>query len=177
MQKTRFWILAGLLSAGFCLSALAETKNTDIGEDARRFGAMLTPTFDAAIRLSHYTAPSRPTVALVQNGTVKDMINCKGTKCENLAVFNSETNSVYVEVSVLEIPDILARGLLVHEFVHFLQYVNGKSFKTCEDLVKVEKEAYQAQNDFLIENNYQITWEWPLLTGNTKPCETNKALK
>jgi hypothetical protein len=43
------------------------------------------------------------------------------------------------------------RSMLVHELVHFLQHVNGLSFKNAYEVYKREIEAYRIQNEYLIE--------------------------
>jgi hypothetical protein len=40
-------------------------------------------------------------------------------------------------------------SVVVHEMVHYLQWLNGAAFDRCEGLVALEKEAYAAQQRYL----------------------------
>src|SRR5262245_37966399 len=48
--------------------------------------------------------------------------------------------------------DLLANSVVVHEMVHYLQHQSGKyrAPYSCEDFLAMEREAYQAQRDFLL---------------------------
>ena len=73
------------------------------------------------------------------------MIACRG-KCPILAFFLPQ-DGIYI--SELDFNHLCNRSILLHEMIHALQYVNGENL---QDIFK-EKEAYQIQNKFLIEES------------------------
>ena len=73
------------------------------------------------------------------------MIACKG-KCPILGFF-LPNEGIYI--SELDFNHLCNRSILVHEMIHALQYINGENL---QDVFK-EKEAYQIQNKFLIEES------------------------
>tara|TARA_B100001113_G_C20671550_1_gene432392 strand:+ start:140 stop:544 length:405 start_codon:yes stop_codon:yes gene_type:complete len=73
------------------------------------------------------------------------MMACRG-KCPILAFFLPEKG---IFVSDLDFNHLCNKSILLHEIIHALQYVNGENL---QDVFK-EKEAYQIQNKFLIEES------------------------
>ena len=47
---------------------------------------------------------------------------------------------------------MVATSILVHEDVHYLQKMNGKSYSTCADAIMLEREAYGVQKEYLLRN-------------------------
>lgn len=57
-------------------------------------------------------------------------------------------------------------GVVVHEFVHYLQDVNGIDFRKVT-LCQLESQAYHAQNNFykLVKFDFTITTDWITKAG------------
>lgn len=73
------------------------------------------------------------------------MIACKG-KCPILGFF-LPGKGIYI--TELDFNHLCNSSILLHEMIHALQYINGDNL---QDAFK-EKEAYQIQNKFLIEES------------------------
>ena len=73
------------------------------------------------------------------------MLACKG-KCPILGFFLPEKG---IYITELDFNHLCNKSILLHEMIHALQYVNGENL---QDAFK-EKEAYQIQNKFLIEES------------------------
>ncbi len=103
------------------------------------------------IRLSRYEhAGVGPTVKIVKDGDVAELNGCS-ENCGVQGYFDPNTNTAYFEVGIFRIPNAYARGLIVHEFTHFLQFWHGASFETCEQKNTAEREAFDIQNRFLLK--------------------------
>ena len=91
-----------------------------------------------------------PNVVMVSHQWLEDTA-CGGNKCNALGLHTMDGN-VYLDQSLNVKDDPYASGILVHEFVHYLQYVtkafNAKK-QACQEYVKMEREAYLAQNIFM----------------------------
>ena len=91
-----------------------------------------------------------PNVVMVPHQWLEDTA-CGGNKCKVLGLHMMDGN-VYLDQRLNVKDDIYASGILVHEFVHYLQYVT-KDITTekqaCQEYVKMEKEAYTVQNIFM----------------------------
>ena len=73
------------------------------------------------------------------------MIACKG-KCPILGFFLPDKG---IFITELDFNHLCNKSVLLHEMIHSLQYINGENL---QDAFK-EKEAYQIQNKFLIEES------------------------
>ncbi len=113
-------------------------------------GIFVESMYDA-IRLSRYEHPGVvPTVKIVMDGDIAELNGCS-ENCGVQGYFDPNTNTAYFEVGIFRIPDAYARGLIVHEFTHFLQFWHGASFETCEQKDTAEREAFDIQNRFLLK--------------------------
>ena len=62
------------------------------------------------------------------------------------------TSTIFLDERLDPQDSLYAASVVVHEMVHYLQYrARGeKGFIDCESTVQLEREAYQAQRDFLL---------------------------
>ena len=91
-----------------------------------------------------------PNVVMVSHQWLEDTA-CGGNKCNVLGLYRTDGN-VYLDKSLNVADDTYASGVLVHEFVHHLQYVTrafNNENQGCQEYVKKEKEAYAIQNIFM----------------------------
>ena len=117
----------------------------------QEFSGIFVESMYDAIRLSRYEHPGVvPTVKIVMDGDVADLNGCS-ENCGIQGYFDPNTNTAYFEVGIFRIPDAYARGLIVHEFAHFLQFWHGASFETCKQKDTAEREAFTVQNRFLLK--------------------------
>lgn len=92
--------------------------------------------------------------------------NCDGN---NIAAYLlGSTRIVATDTCINFEENVYCQGVLIHEMVHFLQYLNGKyrSFQKgpfdetvlCAQYIENEAQAYKAQRKFLIDNNANVDW-------------------
>ena len=137
-------------------SAVAQRRLTN-----EEFGAMLPDTLAAAVHLSKFPIPEHgPAVSIVVNGYVKALVGCMGN-CGVMGYYDPNTKTVYFEEDILGLPKVYAGGLMVHEFTHYLQYINGKKFETCEERRDAEMQAYHVQHEYLVSLGETPSWAWP----------------
>ena len=108
-----------------------------------------------AIKFSGYDSPGYgPPIKIVFDEVIHDMTGC-GTMCDPQGFYSPISGDVYFGKSILRAKEILVRGLVVHEFTHFLQHKKGNSelYNTCEGRALLEQEAHDVQNKFLYETS------------------------
>jgi hypothetical protein len=111
-----------------------------------------------AVRLSKYPAPkTMPSVEYVPQQFFDDNA-CGGHHCRVWGWYpNTGKNVVYVHEKIQTLLNdgsdprsVLAASIIVHEFVHYLQAASrGFAPYDCDEALKLEREAYQAQNAYL----------------------------
>ena len=76
---------------------------------------------------------------------------CRGEECKVMGWF-PPGNTIYLDERLDPNDSLYAASVVVHEMVHYLQYEarGGRGFINCEDTIQLEREAYQAQRDFLV---------------------------
>jgi hypothetical protein len=102
--------------------------------------------------LSGYPIPEQlPIVHLVPHAVLEEKACHK--PCQILGWFSLETNEIYLDDTLDLKGSVLARSVLLHELVHYVQQVSGKfdGKSDCESWTLREKEAYAIQNRWLYE--------------------------
>lgn len=90
---------------------------------------------------------------------------CDGT---NLAAYRLGTNNIIVTDVCDNKYDVYCHAVILHEMVHFLQYINGRyysfdrgalaSIRYCSKLISNEAEAYTVQRRFLQNQGVEVEW-------------------
>jgi hypothetical protein len=103
-----------------------------------------------AITLSGYPAPDQPVeVVHVSHDTLVQRA-CGGRECKVMGWF-PPGRSVYIDERLKPNDNLLAASIVVHEFVHFLQYqAGGYEAFDCSKAIELEREAYAVQREFLL---------------------------
>ncbi len=108
-----------------------------------------------AVTLSGYPPPGIvPEVTPIPPAELHQRV-CKGAPCAALAMLLPDEDRILVDERLNLEHDTEAQGLLVHEFVHFLQRRAGKMDRTdlsCEERMSLEREAYIVQARFAAEH-------------------------
>lgn len=108
-----------------------------------------------AVHFSGYPNPGQcPEVVSVQHATMEQMA-CTGHKCKVLGWYPGSGQTIYLD-AVMEqdlasnTTNTYATSILVHELVHYLQWVNHKLDNfNCEVALAAEREAYQVQRNYV----------------------------
>ncbi|HET9701635.1 MAG TPA: hypothetical protein VFP70_12000 [Burkholderiales bacterium] len=76
---------------------------------------------------------------------------CNGQECKVMGWF-PPGNTIFLDERLDPEDSLYAASVVVHEMVHYLQQEarGGKGFVDCESTIQLEREAYQAQRDFLL---------------------------
>ena len=104
-----------------------------------------------AVTLTGYSMPDhKPTVEMVPHSYLEQAA-CRGRPCKVIGWF-PPGETIYLDERLDPEHDLFASSVVVHEMVHYLQHHSGKyrAHHSCEDVVSMEREAYQAQRDFLL---------------------------
>jgi hypothetical protein len=100
--------------------------------------------------LSGYEKAELPEVLFEQHSFFVENV-CGGNEC-NVAGWYEDGGAVYIDERYSDIEQSFASSLVVHEFVHYLQYKSGKfDTQSCEDSRMREREAYYVQNRYIVE--------------------------
>lgn len=92
--------------------------------------------------------------------------SCDGN---NLAAYELGTNHIILTDNCLDIENNqYCQAVLLHEMVHFLQYINGRykingigslsEIKHCSNVIENEAQAYAIQRSFLINQGIDVEW-------------------
>jgi hypothetical protein len=110
---------------------------------------VLYPAWQFAIQNSRYEDPRMyPQIVEMPRATIIKLVGCK-TKCEGIDG-HYRANAVYIASEILEQNPRYTLGLVTHEFVHFLQEINGiLPTESCGPRMEAEKEAYEVQFKFM----------------------------
>lgn len=104
-----------------------------------------------AVTLSGYPAPAHmPTVELVPHAVLVAQA-CGNQECKVLGWF-PPGETIYLDDRLDLQNDLYADSILVHEMVHYLQHqkVAASFHQTCVTNIGAEREAYQAQREYLL---------------------------
>ncbi len=107
--------------------------------------------FSWAVTLSGYPTADPPNVEFKPRQFFIDEA-CGGSKnCKVVGWFKGG-NTVYILESLNVTENQVAASIIVHEDVHYLQDLNGKPHRTCEEIIMLEREAYGIQKEYLLRN-------------------------
>jgi hypothetical protein len=112
-----------------------------------------------AVMLSGYPEPAKPPMVEYKPHRFFVEETCGGQECEAVGWYN-DRGIVYLDDRLRNSDDVLARSLIVHEFVHYLQHLSGKfdSF-SCADQIMREREAYAIQRNYVAEAHGQPQYQ------------------
>jgi hypothetical protein len=105
----------------------------------------------AVVLTGHAVPDHKPSVQIV-SPTFLQAAACNGRPhCKVMGWF-PPGETIYLDERLDFEHDLLASSVVVHEMVHYLQHQSGKyrAPYSCEDFLAMEREAYQAQRDFLL---------------------------
>lgn len=132
---------------------------------------LLNALFSATVMLAGYPENVLPPPSVVRVGQQHFVItSCCGVSLNCKVLGNYRGGRVVFIHEKLDLNNVIAQSVLVHEYVHYLQIQFGKPHKTCRDRVNLELEAYEIQRKFLSNhgiNNYPVTWSM-VQSGCTK---------
>lgn len=104
-----------------------------------------------AVTLSGYPSPGTCPEVVVVDHAYLEQHACSGHNCRVLGWYPSQGHKVYLDARLdkdLE-TNIYANSILLHEFVHYLQWTNNKLDDfNCEVAVQAEREAYAVQRRY-----------------------------
>lgn len=87
--------------------------------------------------------------------------SCGGKECNVVGLYTDET-IIYIDERLQKLDTPLARSIHVHEFVHFLQHMNGEAMpQTCDNVAKREREAYAVQTVYTVRNEATVQLPMP----------------
>ena len=104
-----------------------------------------------AVLLSGHPAPANmPEMVRVSHAYLVKAA-CHGQECKVMGWF-PPGDTIYLDERLDPDESLYAASVVVHEMVHYLQYQarGGRGFSDCESTIQLEREAYQAQRDFLL---------------------------
>lgn len=104
-----------------------------------------------AVLLSGHTAPARMPEMVPVSHAYLVQAACQGQECKVMGWF-PPGQTIYLDERLDPEDSLYAASVVVHEMVHYLQYEarGGRGFSDCESTIQLEREAYQAQRDFLL---------------------------
>lgn len=104
-----------------------------------------------AVHLSGYPAPEQPPQVRFEPHAFFVQNVCAGRECPAVGWYN-DAGIVYIDDRYLDDESMFPASLLVHEFVHYLQDMSGEyNSLSCEDSRAREREAYHAQNEYILQ--------------------------
>ncbi len=104
-----------------------------------------------AVTLTGHPMPDhKPAVEMVSHSYLQ-LAACGGHQCRVWGWF-PPGETIYLDERLDPEHDLLGSSVVVHEMVHYLQHLSGKYHApySCEESVALEREAYQAQRDYLL---------------------------
>ncbi len=104
-----------------------------------------------ASQLSGYALPSELPQLEYRNHAFFVENACGSREC-NVIGWYDDQGVVYIDEQLRDSPSPFAKGLVVHELVHYLQHKSGE-FDTfdCADSLQRERQAYSVQNSFMLQ--------------------------
>jgi len=109
-----------------------------------------------ASRITNRKIINTPTVIVLYDKTKFAGIACHTINyhdCSAIAVYIFKTQTIFIDGNYVDLNTIEGQGVLVHEMVHHLQRNIEYTDETC---ASVEREAYNAENQFLKEHNLSL---------------------
>lgn len=107
---------------------------------------------------SHYPAVADcPRMELVSEAALQQRA-CAGRPCPALAFYERETKTVLL-FEQLDLERTMARSILLHETVHYVQDVSGRWREDDDDCragMKRELYAFQIQEKYLLSNDVRV---------------------
>jgi hypothetical protein len=104
-----------------------------------------------AALLSGLPMPDRPLTVLRVPAAEMRQLACGGHMCRALGWTPGTADVVYLDDRLDPDADIVAASIVVHEAVHWLQASAGMyEPRTCAHAVELERQAYAAQQAFLV---------------------------
>ncbi len=113
--------------------------------------AMLLVLLGLAANLSGYPFPDeKPTVRFEDRAFFETRV-CRRSPCRVVGWYDDQ-GTIYIDRRFQDLDGAIGPSLLVHEFTHYLQHVNG-AFATgsCPENIAREREAYRVQNRYIRE--------------------------
>jgi hypothetical protein len=109
--------------------------------------------FSWAVTLSGYHTDSMPVVELKSKSFFVKNACMNNENCKVVGWYPATGgNTVYVKDTLDILNNQIAASIVVHEFVHFLQFKNKVIDKTCKQAISLEYEAYGVQKEYLLQN-------------------------
>lgn len=107
----------------------------------------ITQLLNWAVHLSRYPQPEAlPTVKFVEHDFL-ELNACLGKKCNVLGWYNDQ-DIVYIDKRIGALDSLMARSIMVHELIHYLQDISGNYSDNCAQQVMREHEAYEIQRKY-----------------------------
>lgn len=129
-----------------------------------------------AVTLTGYEQPAElPVVEAVSRQQLIKIL-CDDQFCTAVAYYDPKAQIIFYDKGMRLEQNQSARGVIVHEMVHYLQDMNGELVvgeMSCEQRIEKEREAYRVQQNFLREHHestFQIDLAVALLG---KVCKNN----
>lgn len=111
---------------------------------------LLSVLMSWAVTLTGYPVPAQMPEVQEVTPAFLSQAACKGRTCKVIGWF-PPGQRIYLDERLDPQNNLFASSVVVHEMVHYLQqqsrYGNGYS---CEDALQMEREAYQAQREYLL---------------------------
>ena len=128
------------------------------------FPTIIAFAYQSAMEITGYDRNDfvKPGITVIPDSVMSQILKVPNNN-QAYALYSYETNTIYINETSHKIPPILTAGLLVHEFVHYLQFANGVDFTICQQRKAAEVEAYKVQDMFLRKMGFPVNWQWPNL--------------
>ena len=104
-----------------------------------------------AVTLTGYPAPDHPPAVARVSHSYLQQAACNGRPCKVMGWF-PPGETIFLDERLDPRDDLVASSIVVHEMVHYLQHVARARHTpySCAESLAMEREAYQAQRDYLI---------------------------
>lgn len=103
-----------------------------------------------AVTLSGYAPPADMPYVLPVSASYLQAAACNGQPCKVMGWF-PPGDTIYLDERLDPYENLLASSVVVHEMVHYLQYVKAGGLPpSCEDVIALEREAYGVQREYLM---------------------------
>lgn len=134
-----------VLTLTCALAAPAQTAR-EAPADAELYATLLS----WAVTLSGAAAPARPPRVLRVSHAFLVEQACGGRECKVLGWFRPG-EAIYLDERLDPLNNLLAASIVVHEMVHYLQYLSmrGTPDYSCAQALDLERRAYGVQRDFI----------------------------
>ncbi len=115
---------------------------------------------------------SYPKIEIVEQTVIFEKV-CQGKKCSAVAYYNDTTETVFISKGMDLNNSVSDQAYYIHEAVHHIQNIvfNKKAIEiSCDERLKLEREAYEIQRDYLIANNDDATMIRYILSRFPRKC-------